>query len=232
MSSAGLLGPPRAPGPPRRSSALDAWCFHAHLVAAVLTEHLEQRGARPAPWPHPAHALRAEAFSQRPQRGQLSGCRGGDEAEAARSMSPTCPQACWPPGPEPRPPGHCDLTSVEAGPWGAPPAQPRAHTGLSRRVASAGPPAGQAGVSPGALTAATPGRRSSALPGGRCVLPALRTGPAPCDLQMLGPAQPCPPSPSEVAWGPRCRPPSPSCSPCPSVRFHLQGPQAWPCAHL
>lgn len=195
-----LLGPPRGSRSTRRLLRLDAWCFHAHLVAAVLTEHLEQLRRPGPPWPHPAHALPAEAFSQRccqairlPRRGQGRSSQEHGAPPAHR------PAVTWP---EPRAPGHCDLTSV-TGPLGVPPAQPRRTHGALQEGRECRAPAGQAGVSPGAPHSRNPGQAVLGPPW--WTLSCLRSsgraqppGTSRCSaLHSRGP-----PSPSELPGGP------------------------------
>lgn len=195
-----LPGPPRGSRSTRRLLCLGAWCFHAHLVAAVLTEHLEQLRRPSPPWPH-----RATLSRRRPSLSAAvrpSGCRGGDEAEAARSMEPHLPTGLPSPGPEPRAPGHCDLTSV-TGPLGVPPAQPRRTHGALQEGRECRAPAGQAGVSPGAPHSRNPGQAVLGPPWWTlsCLRSSGRAQP-PGTSRCSAVHSRGPPSPSELPGGP------------------------------
>jgi len=228
MSSAGRWVHPRAPGPLASFSAQTPGVpTHAlSRLSALSTRSSCGAPARPG-LTRPALSRRRPPLSTGVR---LSGCCRGAGAEATRSTEPHLPTGLPSPGPSPGALGTV-TSPVCQGSWESLPPGHGAHTGLSRRVVSAGPWQGGQGAHPAPLTAAIPGRWPSALPGGTLLPALLRTGPAHRDLQVLRVLHSC--GPPGGSWGSTgCRPPSPSCSLCPSVRFHLREQWAWPCAHL
>lgn len=193
MSSAGRWVHPRAPGPLASFSAQTPGVpTHAlSRLSALSTRSSCGAPARPG-LTRPALSRRRPPLSTGVR---LSGCCRGAGAEATRSMEPHLPTGLPSPGPSPGPLGTV-TSPVCQSPWESLPPGHGVHTGLSRRVMSAGPWQGGQGAHPAPLTATILGRWPSALPGGHSPACAPQDRPSP-------PGPPGAQGPAQLwaAWG-------------------------------